>query len=856
MLRDQLYSDRMVRVAVVLHAQKKRLLILLFVAVLVTLTVGSVGQAAEQGSVTLNVSAPANGTHFAVGEKPVVSVTLPPGTSKDDFSRLNLYLYGPQETNKTVAAVKLLNASADRSARPHHYIDLLTNPDVNVNGNVLTYNLQAVSDEEAGTYTASLNSVSSDDPLDQAMILDDFQIGTGTVETQIVDKDKCAQCHLGADNGQFYFHHVDPSSPGSVGSPSLESWPVRTCKSCHNTDGYAAYRDPADSSLRVPDPIVFRVHGIHMGEELENPRDIDPVTGIFRDYIDVVFPYGVRGKNIGSTWTEIPGVKNCTVCHADDRWKTKPSRLACGSCHDNIWFGDLASMPATAEMHPGGSQSSDAGCAFCHPADKGGVKAVAAAHKVDPDPTNVIDVSMTPPLNGKYYDAADDATGVTVTVTIKDDSGTAIIDHTKVDDTGNNFSSANLFVYGPSENTKPVMTNVLTKITKLRASVTNTIDGPWAGLNGKTFKVAIDGGIALDIPITGSEPLTQAEMIASLNAVLASENAMASASSKRVKIESLTQGGEDSKIAIYKGDVTTAMGWKPTGVTMEPYVVVGRASYPNNDLRNLTKVDPLVDYIDPDVTRNAGNITYTLRGKFADLTPGTYFVLVYCVPARNTTTNASKVAGFEKNSGLGFMTFQVGTETEDKKIATNCTACHGDSVMHLYENNIHPALFDPDYCKACHDYSHYNTGDAFVNQGGTSTNGWSGFGAVPISRRVHGVHFGKYLKHSEEIYANADYFKDVIFPQDVRNCTKCHDGNPAWTEEAARVPCLACHDSDEAKYHAALMTFDLTPDDPYGGDEVETCIICHGEHSAFSPDQMHNISDPYKPPYPREPAGE
>jgi hypothetical protein len=47
------------------------------------------------------------------------------------------------------------------------------------------------------------------------------------------------------------------------------------------------------------------------------------------------------------------------------------------------------------------------------------------------------------------------------------------------------------------------------------------------------------------------------------------------------------------------------------------------------------------------------------------------------------------------------------------------------------------------------------------------------------------------------------------------------------------------------------MTFDLTEDDPYSGDEVEACVICHGSGSSFSPDKVHNISDPYVPPYPR-----
>lgn len=101
-----------------------RLRALSLVAVLVLLAVGSVGQAAAKTPITLNVSAPANGSYFVAGEKPVVNITLPAGISKNDFSSLNLYLFGPQETNKTVTAVKLLNASTDRNSKPHHYMTL------------------------------------------------------------------------------------------------------------------------------------------------------------------------------------------------------------------------------------------------------------------------------------------------------------------------------------------------------------------------------------------------------------------------------------------------------------------------------------------------------------------------------------------------------------------------------------------------------------------------------------------------------------------------------------------------------------------------------------------------------------
>ena len=222
---------------------------------------------ARQVAVTVTVSKPANGTHFVAGQSPVVTVTLKDdqGTAftKDDFSTLNLYMYGPQETAKTKTAVKLLNASTDRSKTPHHYIDLLTNTDAKVAGNVMTYNLRSVTDEEAGTYIISVYAVSKANGLYQAFPTTEVQIGTATAEKQIVDSKNCAPCHLGADSGKFYMHHVDPGrSP--TGSWSIDSDPVRTCKSCHNNDGYAAYT-PAGGTA-TPDQIVFRAHGVHMGE--------------------------------------------------------------------------------------------------------------------------------------------------------------------------------------------------------------------------------------------------------------------------------------------------------------------------------------------------------------------------------------------------------------------------------------------------------------------------------------------------------------------------------------------------------------------------------------------------------------
>jgi hypothetical protein len=662
----------------------------------------------------LEVSEPSNGTHFRAGQKPVITVTLKDaeGNSmgKEDFNNLALYMYGPQETTKTVTAVKLLNASIDRSQRPHHYIDLLNNEDVRVSGNTLKYTLQPITDEEPGTYTVALRVAVLGEALSQFFELVDIQIGTATVETQIVEREKCAACHQGADSGAFYLHHVDPGrSP--TGSPSIDSWPVRTCKACHNNDGYAAYRLPTNRDVRIPDPIVTRVHGVHNGTHLASQTNIgneeEGFEGVFADYLDVHFPADVR---------------NCTKCHADDRWKTEPSRLACGACHDNTWFGSTASAPAAAEAHGGGPQSDDTACASCHPADSGGVKAVAVAHEIEPPAfKHTVVLTMSDPANGTFYVAGETPQ---VTITITDAATGAAIDPSTIveprdsaDVQANEWRRANLFVSGPRLGTKPVLT---------------------------------------------------------------------------------------------------------TAASHDEY----DHYYANNDFRVMNSAADE----DPRITRSATAITYQLDD-VAGLASGTYTAFVETMPAAPL-------------GGWGIVNFQVGTEDEEATVATNCADCHEDTRMH---GSYFAVKFDPDICKSCHDYERQMPGSV----GWATAN--SGFGAAPLARRVHGVHFGNYLDKPEDIHLRYDY-SGVIFPQDVRNCAKCHseETSGTWETEPSRLACNACHDTDGAISHTTLMTNDPTPADPWSGDEVETCQVCHGSGRDFSPDKMHKITDPYVPPYPRE----
>ncbi len=661
----------------------------------------------------VQVSAPANKSHFVAGESPVITITIldnfAQGITRASFSTLNLYMVGPEDPKLTKAAVKLLNASVDRSKNPHHYIDLRTNPDVQVNGNVLTYTLKPITDEAPGTYTVTAYAVRGDDLMQQLMKFASVQIGTATVEQPLFTKASCATCHEGTQSGKIYMHHADVGR-NPFGSWSLDYQPEKSCKACHNNDGYAAFTDASAPGGRRSDHIVIRAHGVHMGEGLKSYFNTNSVSGNFRDYLGVVYP---------------ANVKNCTTCHVDDRWKTEPTRLACGSCHDNVWFGGRAEVPGGMVAHTGGSQSGDLMCGVCHDADLQGLgKSVSGAHLIAPPPfKNVVSLALSQPANGSYYAAGDTPV---LTIKVTDAATGAVVDpagikepqiSTNVQPT--EWRNADLFVSGPRAYTVPVL--------------------------------------------------------------------------------------------------TTAAALKST--------TVSRA---NNDLR--VRKDPAND--DKAATRTADAILYQLSD-VKDLAPGTYTAYAEFRPATG-------------QGGYAMLNFQVGSTNIEPHItpASACISCHADVRIHATSR---ANTMTPDLCKGCHDYGHQMTGKT------NWTNSQWGFGVSPLVRRVHGAHYGRYLHKGNENGGGG--LSEIIFPQDVRNCTKCHSDpkSTTWNSSPSRLACMACHDSTAATTHGSLTTLDPTPGDPFSGDEIETCTICHGADSEFSPQNVHRIANPYVPPYPREP---
>ena len=283
--------------------------------------------------VQLSVAAPRNGMFLAAGEQATIAIHLVDRCKRPvapaDLTTLSLYLSGPRAPMKTRTAVKLLNAVTDRNAadRQHHYINLRAPAFLDANQKNLaatstgfTFTTAPVTNEEQGTYTVGLWAVSKD-LKDQQLVTVDLQIGTATVETFTTGDAKtssCYACHQGPVSGKTYMAHIIPGfSP--FGNYALDMAPVLNCKLCHNNDGYS------------PNTLVTKVHAVHRGASLLNPGKGHPEYGAPADssiaeFVNVEYPDFPNGE------------RDCVKCHSTDSYLKNPSRMACGACHDNVYF--------------------------------------------------------------------------------------------------------------------------------------------------------------------------------------------------------------------------------------------------------------------------------------------------------------------------------------------------------------------------------------------------------------------------------------------------------------------------------------------------------------------------------------
>jgi len=155
----------------------------------------------------------------------------------------------------------------------------------------------------------------------------------------------------------------------------------------------------------------------------------------------------------------------------------------------------------------------------------------------------------------------------------------------------------------------------------------------------------------------------------------------------------------------------------------------------------------------------------------------------------------------------------------ERRIVDNdtCFACHDILNFHGGPRT------DVDYCVTCHNPSSID--------GDTAAEAWGG--TVDMKAMIHKIHFGINLTEGYFIvgYGGTVHdYSDIEFPQDVRNCTTCHEESDAntpqasnWREVPNRAACGTCHDyiDWDAGDHPGGLVF----------NDDSLCVDCHGPDS-------------------------
>ena len=134
---------------------------------------------------------------------------------------------------------------------------------------------------------------------------------------------------------------------------------AKLCVTCHNPGSWVAGTTNTSVDFRE------YIHKIHSGKTLPSVIAGTPYKIGTSDFSDVGFPQDIR---------------NCTKCHDGantatpqaDNWETKPSIQACGSCHDDVYFGATPdpAKPYQTVAHPGGVVTDNSECLTCHAANR------------------------------------------------------------------------------------------------------------------------------------------------------------------------------------------------------------------------------------------------------------------------------------------------------------------------------------------------------------------------------------------------------------------------------------------------------------------------------------------------------
>ena len=179
------------------------------------------------------------------------------------------------------------------------------------------------------------------------------------------------------------------------------------------------------------------------------------------------------------------------------------------------------------------------------------------------------------------------------------------------------------------------------------------------------------------------------------------------------------------------------------------------------------------------------------------------------------------------------------TKTRKMTDVSSCNSCHEKLALHG------GGRVDTQYCVLCH------------NPGTTDANSGNNLNLATMVHKIHaGQRLGSQLATGGEDYTIWGYqnskhsYAEVGFPQDLRNCSKCHSGaNPStpqgdnWKTRPSKEACLTCHASAVGSAWESVHKIVAVQLGGAGAAAMalpnSQCLRCHGAGTAVAAERVH-----------------
>lgn len=331
------------------------------------------------------------------------------------------------------------------------------------------------------------------------------------------------------------------------------------------------------------------------------------------------------------------------------------------------------------------------------------------------------------------------------------------------------------------------------------------------------------------------------------------------------------------------GAVIAAAPARPTTDNTGELVDNGDGSYKYTFTRDITQIKSQVDAMSVSGANKAdlGDLTYQpslvhrLTIQVAGNAPGTGNNTPDAVPFSNVPA-VPMVQAKDVIHDFVPATGQAVADSGREIVATaKCEECHrklggipGDDPESSGAAFHGGARNETRYCVVCHtEQRKYGRTEATIDAstltftGSTTVVDGRAVGNLP--NHIHKTHMGKHLAKQNYNYAGVLY-NEVAFPQDLRNCTKCHDGSATstaptkqgdnWKNMPSRLACGACHDginfatglgvtiADAAKGLKATASFGGFAHGGKSQSDDSLCSTCH------TPGNIDIVHLPVTPP--------